>query len=241
MYVSLDSLLNCLWQTGAWKIINWLNIHFNTICPQFYSSAFFMFVIIVLGNKSGGVHAWETRTSTTTTTDSQNVLYHDSMTVRQHAQHKDSETEAATSNSAIRNCIIYTCSFPIVSCQDVLIKNAYSSLSRNCAHAACKMTEWHQAVFINLYIVLQWISQWIVLVCCGQQWRSYACDNVGLETILINSQSHQKLLTSLLACWPKYKMIFFLIQGTAVSVPALQNEHVTLRECCTMVGNLQCC
>ncbi len=36
------------------------------------------------------------------------IISHDSVTVSQHAQHRDPETEAATWNSAIINVIIYT-------------------------------------------------------------------------------------------------------------------------------------
>lgn len=36
------------------------------------------------------------------------------MTVNQHAQHLNHETEAAKLNSAIINCIIYACVFPTV-------------------------------------------------------------------------------------------------------------------------------
>ncbi len=45
---------------------------------------------------------------------------HDSVTVSQHAQHQDPETEAAEGISAIINLIIYICAFPAVTCQKVL-------------------------------------------------------------------------------------------------------------------------
>ncbi len=44
---------------------------------------------------------------------------HDSVTVNQHEQHQDSETEAAKWNSANINFIIYACAFPAVTCQNI--------------------------------------------------------------------------------------------------------------------------
>lgn len=48
------------------------------------------------------------------------------MTVSQHAQHQDPETEAAKWNSAIVHFITYTCDFPAVTCQNVVcMRKAY--------------------------------------------------------------------------------------------------------------------
>ncbi len=44
------------------------------------------------------------------------TVSHDSVTVRQHEQYHNPETEAATWNSAIIHFIIYTCTFPDMSC-----------------------------------------------------------------------------------------------------------------------------
>ena len=44
---------------------------------------------------------------------------HDSVTVSQHTQYQDPETEAAKWNSAIVSFIIYTCAFPTVTCHNV--------------------------------------------------------------------------------------------------------------------------
>ncbi len=44
---------------------------------------------------------------------------HDGVTVSQHAQYQDPETEAAKWNSAIIDFIIYTCAFLILTCQNV--------------------------------------------------------------------------------------------------------------------------
>ena len=50
------------------------------------------------------------------------------MTVSQHAQYQDPETESDTWDSAIIHFIIYTCAFPSVNCQNVFWekKKAYS-------------------------------------------------------------------------------------------------------------------
>ncbi len=49
-------------------------------------------------------------------------LCHDSVTVNQHAQCYDPETEAAKWNSAIIHFIIYAGAFPTVTCRNVLCK-----------------------------------------------------------------------------------------------------------------------
>ncbi len=41
----------------------------------------------------------------------------DSVTVSQHTQYQDPETETAKWNSAVIHFIIYTCAFPTVMCQ----------------------------------------------------------------------------------------------------------------------------
>ncbi len=43
----------------------------------------------------------------------------DSVTESQHEQYQDTNTEVSKWNSAIINCIIYTCAFPAVTCQNV--------------------------------------------------------------------------------------------------------------------------
>ncbi len=56
------------------------------------------------------------------------LLYvsHASVTVSQHAQHQDPETEAAKWNSAVIHFIIYTCDFPTVSCQNVFLDKGFT-------------------------------------------------------------------------------------------------------------------
>ncbi len=44
---------------------------------------------------------------------------HDSVTVSQHEQYQDPETEAAKWNSVIINFIIHTCAFLTVTCQNI--------------------------------------------------------------------------------------------------------------------------
>lgn len=50
---------------------------------------------------------------------------HDSVTVSQHEQYPDPETQAAKSNSAIIHfIIIHTCAFLLMTCQDVACEEA---------------------------------------------------------------------------------------------------------------------
>lgn len=48
----------------------------------------------------------------------------DSVTVIQHAQYQDTEVEAAKWNSAIVNCLNYTCAFPTATCQTCSLKKS---------------------------------------------------------------------------------------------------------------------
>ncbi len=68
---------------------------------------------------------------------------HDSVTVSQHAQYQDPETEAAKWNSAIINYIMCACAFPTETCQNVCWPTGISYLT---AVLVCTTTDLvHQA------------------------------------------------------------------------------------------------